>query len=910
MVIKSKIYDFLKKNLGEYLYGFQKNQLDVGLLSGHIDLVNVNFRPDKVNQLLGSLGLPITIKAGLMGKLRLKCHYTSFLTSPIELEIDELLLIFGPITHIARENKNLFEDNLEDALLQAKLQQKIINSNKKKHRTHSNKGETQMLFNEATPKVNRKLNKQSSFKPEHRSSNKGVFEDKTGDKKTFNTRGELMKDEGLDKTVIKNDIEINKKKINYDKGKGMKDEKNEGSTIMIQAKENNDDFKHRQREKKEENFEAYSERVPSMHGNDEGEVKKKEGILEKYFSKILKNLILTVKSVHIRYEDETYPYQNPFSIGFSLNKLEVKNISHEWAYSDSKPTKRSPRKNAIVKDISFTSFAMYIYSMASVLIPTSLWEATIHSEIGIFEAFPAYEVRDLILQESATLSKSHSSTFIEPTNISMCVSFYEEAPTLRIAGFIEKVQIKFTASMAECVRDFFEYCTNVQIWPLVLRFRPFVRIPERPEKRERRKERKRRREIVKLWFLYAFAFIKTKRAAIRYVKDRKSDKETIINSERQEKIREKVMMNIKKSMNRKDAEIVNNGEKQKSSFFSFGQKKKIPGLSGTGLSELVKDYNSKKTVCQPLKRRPYDGEIYFPKSMTNSETELNIKTLFLSIADEDTNLSLEIEAHDIYFISNTLVDEMNSVMSIRSYVVGILDESRRSEIIRAGNSAYQSDSKNQTFNDQYAIKMTKVYRPGEVLIPNDMFLSMNMYEVNTVLSPITITYTHNAITQLFLIKEAIELDKCYREHLDIKYIKNFNQHCKKLKIPKIFGMDFKKYVLCKQVAKKFIMLQKEADAFIKELHENIVNIMFDVNFEVQGGVVKCYDFSPNMIMSINLSKNKFTFAKDKELTYASALGFLLQSSSAPMPLYEFLTSVGSLFLEKIKLMDEFCRYKS
>ncbi|OMJ66801.1 hypothetical protein SteCoe_36233 [Stentor coeruleus] len=908
MVIKSKIYDFLKKNLGEYLYGFQKNQLDVGLLSGHIDLVNVNFRPDKVNQLLGSLGLPITIKAGLMGKLRLKCHYTSFLTSPIELEIDELLLIFGPITHIARENKNIFEDNVEDALLQAKLQQKIMNSNKKRQRTRSNKDKTPILRNQVTPKVNKKSNQQASFKSEHHTNNKVVFEDETGDKKSFNISEKIIENEGLDKTVMKNDIEFNRKKINSENRKKIKPEKDEGSTVMIQAKESNDIFKRRQRVKNEEKYESYTERMPTKHDNHEEEVKKKEGILEKYFSKILKNLILTVKNVHIRYEDETYPYQNPFSIGFSLNKLEVKNISHEWVYSDFKPSKRPPRKNAIVKDISFTNFAMYIYSMASVLIPTSLWEATIHSEIGIFEAFPAYEVRDLIIQESTTLSKSHPSTFIEPTNISMCISFYEEPPNLRIAGFIDKTQIKFTASMAECVRGFFEYCTNVQIWPLVLRFRPFVRIPERLEKRERRKERKKRKEIIKLWFLYAFAFIKTKRAAIRYVKERKNDKETMINLERQEKIREKVMMNAQKG-NKGNDEIVSNGETQKSSFFSFGQKKKIPGFSGTGLSDIVKDYNLKKTT-QPLKRRPYDGEIYFPKSMVNSEIEINIKTLFLSISDEDTKLSLEIEAHDINFISNTLIDEMNSILSIRNYVIGILDQSKKSEIIRAGNLAYQNDSKGQNFNDQYAVKMTKVYRPGEVLIPNDMFLSMNMYEVNTVLSPITITYTHNTITQIFLIKEAIEIDKCFRENLDMKYIKDFNQHCKKLKAPKVFGVDFKKYVLCKQVAKKFVMLQKETDILIKELHANIINIMFDVNFEVQGGVVNFYDFCPNMIMSINFARNKFTFAKDKEYTYASALGFLLQSSSAPIPLHEFVTSVGSLFLEKMKLMDRFCSFKS
>ena len=98
----------------------------------------------------------------------------------------------------------------------------------------------------------------------------------------------------------------------------------------------------------------------------------KEGFLEKYFSKVMKNLTLTIKSVHIRYEDETYPYLNPFAIGFSLSKLEVKNISSEFVYKDSKITKRSPRKNSIVKEINIQNIAVYISSMASVLIPTSL----------------------------------------------------------------------------------------------------------------------------------------------------------------------------------------------------------------------------------------------------------------------------------------------------------------------------------------------------------------------------------------------------------------------------------------------------------------------------------------------------------------------------------------------------------
>ena len=68
-MIKSKIYDFLHKNLGEYLYGLQEDQLNVAILSGHLNFSNANFKPSKVNELLLSQGLPFHLKAGIIGNL-------------------------------------------------------------------------------------------------------------------------------------------------------------------------------------------------------------------------------------------------------------------------------------------------------------------------------------------------------------------------------------------------------------------------------------------------------------------------------------------------------------------------------------------------------------------------------------------------------------------------------------------------------------------------------------------------------------------------------------------------------------------------------------------------------------------------------------------------------------------------
>jgi hypothetical protein len=248
---------------------------------------------------------------------------------------------------------------------------------------------------------------------------------------------------------------------------------------------------------------------------------------------------------------------------------------------------------------------------------------------------------------------------------------------------------------------------------------------------------------------------------------------------------------------------------------------------------------------------------------------------------------------------------MKSVLAIGSYVVSIQEQGKKNELARAGGKKLPNCIK----NDQTALKITKIYRPGEVLIPNDMFLSMNMYEITTTLSPLTINYTHNAVNHFFLIKEAIELDKCFRENLDLRFVKAFRKHCKKHHLPKTRGINFKKYVLCKQTAQKVIEMHKNADAYMQELHTNLAHIMFDLSLELQGISVNFHDFSSNSLMNVAFTKNRFSFTKDKDFTSLSALGLVLQSSSAPVPLYEFMTTVSSIFIEKMRQFNVLYSYK-
>ena len=120
---------------------------------------------------------------------------------------------------------------------------------------------------------------------------------------------------------------------------------------------------------------------------------------------------------------------------------------------------------------------------------------------------------------------------------------------------------------------------------MIERYKPRERIPERPEKREHRKERRKRREIVHEWFKYAFLFVKTKRAAIKYVRERKKDREYIEKIEIQEKIREKINAKREKEEKVQTPIVV---ESAKSSIFSMSKQRKQPGTSGVRLDEIVK----------------------------------------------------------------------------------------------------------------------------------------------------------------------------------------------------------------------------------------------------------------------------------------------------------------------------------
>lgn len=83
----------LQRILGDYLDGFNSNNLNVGIWSGEVVIQNVRLK----RSALIKLGLPIELKYSLIQNLVLKIPWKSLTTSKTELYLDGLYIVIGSV---------------------------------------------------------------------------------------------------------------------------------------------------------------------------------------------------------------------------------------------------------------------------------------------------------------------------------------------------------------------------------------------------------------------------------------------------------------------------------------------------------------------------------------------------------------------------------------------------------------------------------------------------------------------------------------------------------------------------------------------------------------------------------------------------------------------------------------------
>jgi len=68
-MIKRKVYALLKDSLNKFVYDFNEERLEVGLISGIIELKDLVIKPDAVNAVLSKANQPIRLKAGMIARI-------------------------------------------------------------------------------------------------------------------------------------------------------------------------------------------------------------------------------------------------------------------------------------------------------------------------------------------------------------------------------------------------------------------------------------------------------------------------------------------------------------------------------------------------------------------------------------------------------------------------------------------------------------------------------------------------------------------------------------------------------------------------------------------------------------------------------------------------------------------------
>lgn len=86
------IADVLTLYLGNYIKDLNKQNLKVAIWNGEVSLENLKLKKKALN----SLGIPVTVKAGLIGKLQLKVPWHNIKNEPLLIEIDRVFLIAEP----------------------------------------------------------------------------------------------------------------------------------------------------------------------------------------------------------------------------------------------------------------------------------------------------------------------------------------------------------------------------------------------------------------------------------------------------------------------------------------------------------------------------------------------------------------------------------------------------------------------------------------------------------------------------------------------------------------------------------------------------------------------------------------------------------------------------------------------
>lgn len=375
------------------------------------------------------------------------------------------------------------------------------------------------------------------------------------------------------------------------------------------------------------------------------------------------------------------------------------------------------------------------------------------------------------------------------------------------------------------------------------------------------------------------------------------------------------------------------------SFLNIGRPRQTPGVANTDLSSLVKEYNMKllsthtshdsprkKNNESPKKDGPkmkeHPGEKYFPSAFENSEIDLKSSGGVFIMLDDETMIEWENGIDEIYLTFRIMTNTMTGAVSVTKVHSGLRDENGfynfmdfgkkdqvRSEVVK--NGIFNSLKKHIVEQPkEKALDFNFVYRPGEVKYYGEPHPNFNKFEIKGKIAPIKLDYKHMFLTHLLALYESFQLDRAYRENLDMNYVQKLEMKRKSMMTckDKFFKKQrqvaqsaaLKKFVLTKKIVKSFIKLQSELRTNLKKMDAKILPISFEYLIEVGGLNLAFYDGKQQPSAEIFLQKGNIEVIKTEDFIKASAWGMGASARDTMENLYDYFSGISSIVGDKLK----------
>ncbi|VVA93348.1 unnamed protein product [Arabis nemorensis] len=106
-MLEDQVAYLLQRYLGNYVRGLNKEALKISVWQGDVELKNMQLKPEALN----ALKLPVRVKAGFLGSVKLKVPWTRLGQEPVVVYLDRIYVLAEPATDV----EGCSEDSIQEA---------------------------------------------------------------------------------------------------------------------------------------------------------------------------------------------------------------------------------------------------------------------------------------------------------------------------------------------------------------------------------------------------------------------------------------------------------------------------------------------------------------------------------------------------------------------------------------------------------------------------------------------------------------------------------------------------------------------------------------------------------------------------------------------------------------------------